>query len=298
MQRYRHISRHQDCTFGKAEKWILWHFESVDNQYMFVYQNHSDSTGKEKDVETGYGYFGARYMDHELMIMWLSVDPMVDKYPAISPYAYCAWNPLKLVDPEGREVEYSSAMDWIRVSFMRIVNSDFRVRFNDLKTSEETYVFNGYKAVGEKGGEFTTDGDKLFINYNIWRNEEQGTHSLVNLRHETEHAVQFEYGEIGFDRTNNPEGNWEHSAVNFDLMDEVKARDIGYFGWMWSSDPNKNVRNSWVAYSNSDLEKIEHLSKSEFYKNCSPTPLNNTNTTKIKTSTQYMLPHRPRSEKY
>ena len=46
----------------------------------------SDSTGKEKDEETGYGYFGARYTDHELMTMWLSVDPMTDKYPSISPY--------------------------------------------------------------------------------------------------------------------------------------------------------------------------------------------------------------------
>ena len=62
------------------------------------------STGKERDGETGYGYFGARYMDHELMTMWLSVDPMADKYPSISPYAYCAWNPIKLVDPDGRDV--------------------------------------------------------------------------------------------------------------------------------------------------------------------------------------------------
>ena len=61
------------------------------------------STGKEKDEETGYGYFGARYMDHELMTMWLSVDPLADKYPSISPYAYCAWNPVKLVDPDGSD---------------------------------------------------------------------------------------------------------------------------------------------------------------------------------------------------
>ena len=52
--------------------------------YPFVF------TVKERDEETGYGYFGARYMDHELMTMWLSVDPMADKYPSISPYAYCA----------------------------------------------------------------------------------------------------------------------------------------------------------------------------------------------------------------
>ena len=65
---------------------------------------HHSFTGKERDEETGYGYFGARYMDHELMTMWLSVDPMADKYPNISPYAYCAWNPVKLVDPDGRDI--------------------------------------------------------------------------------------------------------------------------------------------------------------------------------------------------
>ena len=62
-------------------------------------------TGKERDEETGYGYFGARYMDHELITGWLSVDPMMDKYPSISPYAYCAWNPVNLIDPDGREID-------------------------------------------------------------------------------------------------------------------------------------------------------------------------------------------------
>lgn len=42
-------------------------------------------------------------MDHELMTMWLSVDPMADKYPGLSPYNYCAWNPVELVDPDGRD---------------------------------------------------------------------------------------------------------------------------------------------------------------------------------------------------
>ena len=38
------------------------------------------------------------------MTMWLSVDPMADKYPNISPYAYCVWNPVKLVDPNGKDI--------------------------------------------------------------------------------------------------------------------------------------------------------------------------------------------------
>ena len=65
---------------------------------------HSTFTGKELDSETGFSYFGARYLDHTLLISWFTVDPMSDKYPSISPYAYCAWNPVKLVDPDGRDV--------------------------------------------------------------------------------------------------------------------------------------------------------------------------------------------------
>ena len=61
---------------------------------------HSASSGKEKDTETGYHYFGARYYNSDLSL-WLSVDPMSDKYPSLSPYNYCAWNPMKLVDPDG-----------------------------------------------------------------------------------------------------------------------------------------------------------------------------------------------------
>jgi hypothetical protein len=38
------------------------------------------------------------------MRKWLSVDPLSDKYPETSPYAYCAWNPIKYTDPDGRDV--------------------------------------------------------------------------------------------------------------------------------------------------------------------------------------------------
>ena len=61
-------------------------------------------TGKERDSETGFSYFGARYYDSDILTGWLSVDPMADKYPSLSPYAYCAWNPVRLVDPDGRMI--------------------------------------------------------------------------------------------------------------------------------------------------------------------------------------------------
>ncbi|MCR4737382.1 MAG: RHS repeat-associated core domain-containing protein [Bacteroidales bacterium] len=61
-------------------------------------------SAKEKDSETGYSYFGSRYYSSDLSI-WLSVDPMSGKYPSLSPYVYCADNPVRCVDPEGKEFE-------------------------------------------------------------------------------------------------------------------------------------------------------------------------------------------------
>jgi RHS repeat-associated protein len=61
-------------------------------------------SGKERDEESGFSYFGARYYNSSYSI-WLSVDPMADKYPSISPYAYCGNNPIKLVDPNGEDYE-------------------------------------------------------------------------------------------------------------------------------------------------------------------------------------------------
>ncbi|MBO7493017.1 MAG: RHS repeat-associated core domain-containing protein [Bacteroidales bacterium] len=60
-------------------------------------------SAKEKDPETGLNYFGSRYYSSDLSV-WLSVDPQASKYPSLSPYVYCANNPVKLVDPDGEEV--------------------------------------------------------------------------------------------------------------------------------------------------------------------------------------------------
>lgn len=57
-------------------------------------------SAKEKDAESGYNYFGARYYTDNIM-MWLSVDPMSDERPWISPYNYCQWNPIGRVDTWG-----------------------------------------------------------------------------------------------------------------------------------------------------------------------------------------------------
>ena len=71
--------------------------KSITQNYATPYK----FTGKELDEETGLYYFGARYYAPRESI-WLSVDPLAEKYPNESPYIYCGNNPIVYIDPDGR----------------------------------------------------------------------------------------------------------------------------------------------------------------------------------------------------
>ena len=61
-------------------------------------------SGKEWDSALSSLDFGRRtYLP--AIARWSSPDPFADKYPGISPYAYCAGNPVNIVDPDGRYLE-------------------------------------------------------------------------------------------------------------------------------------------------------------------------------------------------
>ena len=97
-----------------GEDWVDMKYNTgqYDTPYKF--------NGKEKDEElrsnreynninnkfheqTGYNNYGARYY-YDWASIWLSVDPMSDKYPHLTSYNYCANNPVMLVDPDGRYI--------------------------------------------------------------------------------------------------------------------------------------------------------------------------------------------------
>ena len=91
----KQVFHYTHCLRRFGEEQIDQRLTSFNSRYTF--------SAKEKDIETGYSYFGARYYTSDLSI-WLSVDPLSDKYPNLSPYCYAANNPIKLIDPNGRDI--------------------------------------------------------------------------------------------------------------------------------------------------------------------------------------------------
>ena len=72
------------------------------HSYSGEYTNRYKFNGKELDEETGFYYYGARYYNPRFSI-WLSTDPLAEKYPSFNPYNYCMQNPINLIDQTGME---------------------------------------------------------------------------------------------------------------------------------------------------------------------------------------------------
>ena len=144
---------------------------SYNNVYRF--------SGKELDEETGLSYFGARYYNPKWSI-WLSVDPLAEKFPDRSPYNYTMNNPINLIDPDGRAPEppkngISQFIDNTGVYFWRADKKAYE-QYKYTDSSREHYSFSGYysvnsnsKAVGKSvsidnnaPATITTDGFKVW----------------------------------------------------------------------------------------------------------------------------------------
>ncbi|MBR3566352.1 MAG: RHS repeat-associated core domain-containing protein [Paludibacteraceae bacterium] len=80
-----------------GELYINYKTTAYDERFKF--------TGKERDAETDYDYFGARYYA-SICPSWISVDPLADNYPGLNLYAYCGWNPVMYVIRMEKEFKF------------------------------------------------------------------------------------------------------------------------------------------------------------------------------------------------
>jgi RHS repeat-associated protein len=95
---YQHLE-----YFAFGETWVEESSNTQRTPYLF--------TAKELDEETGLYYFGARYYDPRTNV-WLSTDPLLTSrldsdslfnMKNLSLYAYSHHNPLRYIDPDGRD---------------------------------------------------------------------------------------------------------------------------------------------------------------------------------------------------
>jgi RHS repeat-associated protein len=143
-------------------------------------------SAKEKDAETGLSYFGSRYYSSDLSI-WLSVDPQSDKYASLSPYVYCADNPVKLVDPNGEEIWIDFSLD---EKGNKVVNIHFTATLNNKTGKEisdkemENYKNDISKGIRRVYGRKFDDGTTVNVNVDINIHTEGDLEDPSSTRHQ------------------------------------------------------------------------------------------------------------------
>ncbi len=95
--------------------------------------------------------------------MWLSVDPLAEKYPGISPYAYALNNPIKFIDADGRIIGDPNSEDALRLRQVMMKTKTGRKIWNEMESSnrviyivyahneKNSEIFNYLKGGGADG---------------------------------------------------------------------------------------------------------------------------------------------------
>ena len=227
------------------------------------------------------------------VVFALSVDPMTDKYPNISPYAYCAWNPVKITDPNGKEIwitgedgvsfKYTQGMkyegkDAIAGKQVGILNQINNTKngttvISDLSGSKDKYFVTNQKS--GKGYTALTSanpngGATLKMN---------GNNTVLDISHELFHGYQIYKGQGGASIFNEVEaylfsgGVATENALNTNLNENFsngsfsQARTDSKEGESYSNSIY-NLQDS-KNFSQQDFDNAVNLFKSQSGKNSS-----------------------------
>jgi RHS repeat-associated protein len=119
-----------------------------ENPNLITSTNPWGFSGKEKQtvIDLGFLDFGARMLETEIG-RWFVIDPLSEKYYSLSPYSYCAGNPVNRIDPDGMSYDdYYSSNDGKYLgsdndkiyNYMRLIDDS---KFNEIvKSGKEQYL--------------------------------------------------------------------------------------------------------------------------------------------------------------
>ncbi len=196
-------------------------FNQRQSSWGAVYQ----FTGKERDSESGYSYFGARYYDSDLSI-WLSVDPMSDLYPSTSGYMYVLANPIIYKDQKGtHNVLYLIDLQGEnkKVNVQRMARKAER-NFRKIGLETKVLVFNPNEHGGEFDPAYTNKTDAVALIGDVETIKKYARDNKIEQRH-----MQVQPGNLGFtDDVSNPEstiGNSNLILINTNVM-EASAKKL------------------------------------------------------------------------
>ena len=149
---------------------------------------------KEFDEETGMYYYGARYYEPRLSL-WMSVDPLQEKYPNISTYCYAANNPIKFIDSDGRKLLFASGTtEAFKQKFRAVImylhehNADGIIAQID-KSSTIIYIT---ERVGEASA-FSKTKKTIYWdpNMGVLTSSDKKMSPATVLNHEADHTLQY-----------------------------------------------------------------------------------------------------------
>ncbi|MCQ2219081.1 MAG: RHS repeat-associated core domain-containing protein, partial [Paludibacteraceae bacterium] len=160
---------------------------------------------KELDEETGLYYYGARYLN-PTEARWLSVDPMWEKYAGMSPYNYCAGNPVKFVDVEGEEIDETQLIQEQKLKYRDNVGeiSKGSILFNKLysllKDSKTTYTIRIGETQNNVPAQFNAkDNSVTFKSADIFGNTSAVAEEFFHVFQLSENKGKYDKGSFNYE---------------------------------------------------------------------------------------------------
>jgi hypothetical protein len=153
--------------------------------------------------------FAGRYYDAKTG-RFLQIDPKATKYPNLSPYAYCADNPLKYIDPDGKELRpsgnlvavhnrmykesptYKAMVDRVNERLGNIVVPMNETSLKEINGGDKSGTARGVTKPGlDSEGKYKVEGTKVMVGEKTELKEVGSTKTQeAIIAHEVEHVDQ------------------------------------------------------------------------------------------------------------